>query len=221
MRILDYGWMLVVVSILLAATPAAAVKGEVDLLLGKKMLSDDALEEVDVDGQDEFGVAVTLDFDWPVALAIDVLTSSDDSTLSETFAGYGYSYVYRLDTDVETLEIQVGVRKSWGDRRLAPYVGGGVSYVRLDGDQRATGTNMPGPSFSFSIVDDSDSDVGFWLNGGVGWRIGDHFKVGLDLRYSDASATLEAVPLAPGQDPPEIDLDSGWTHVGIALGYRW
>lgn len=221
MRTLDYRWIVLVVSILLAAAPVGAVDGEVDLLFGKKMLDEDALEDVDVDSQDQFGVAVSLDFDWPVSLAIDVLTSSDDATFSETFAGYGYTYTYELDTDVETLEVQVGVRKFWEGRPFVPYVGGGVSWASLDADQVATGTNTPGPTFEFTVVDDSDSDIGFWLNGGIDWRIGNHFSVGLDLRWSDASAELEARPLAPGEPPPRIDLDSGGTHVSLALGYRW
>ena len=52
---------------------------------GKKVVillnKTDLLEDAEVDGQTEFGIQLSLDFESPVALAIDVLSSTGDSMI--------------------------------------------------------------------------------------------------------------------------------------------
>jgi hypothetical protein len=154
---------------------------------------------------------LSFDFDWPVALAVDLLSSSEDSSRSVVT-----SYALEYQTDVETTELGVGVRKFWGTK-LRPYVGGGLAYVRLDGKQTMTGTlGADLRLFSDTVVDDSDAGLGYWINAGLLYRLGRHVNIGLDLRRSDADAKL-----SPNQASSSVELDSGGTHYGVMIGYHW
>ena len=91
----------------------------------------------------------------------------------------------------------ITVRKMFGERKVQPYVGGGLAYI--DGE------------IEVSSVSVSYAGIGFWANGGVLFRIGSRFNLGIDVRYSDA----EIEPL------PGAKLDAGGTHVGLLVGFRW
>jgi opacity protein-like surface antigen len=99
---------------------------------------------------------------------------------------------------------------------MRPFVGGGVAFIQLDVLQTESGMLGPGAPFSTVIVDADDSGVGLWINGGLLYRVGNHFNLGLDVRYSDADADL-SVP----QVGSDLGLDSGGIHYGVALGYHW
>jgi opacity protein-like surface antigen len=193
------------------AAPAEA-SGDANLIYGQKSLSGTPLESAGVDGQSEIGIALSLDFEWPVMLAVDLLTSSDDNTITIPVQG---SLEYW--TDVETTELGVGVRKFWGQKRFRPYVGGGLAYVKLDALQIESGDlGFPGTEYRQTIVDDSDSAIGFWLNTGFIYRVGQYLNVGIDIRHSDADADL-----LPFDTDTTLNLDSGGTHYGVLFGYRW
>ena len=161
--------------------------GNVNFFLGQKTLDED--DWTPLDKQAEFGVLV--DFkqqSWPVSIAIDFLGSID----VETESG--------IDLEGSTTEFDVGVRKIWevAGSSLRPYIGGGLAFINAE----FKATNFP--------VSDSDSGTGIWLNGGVYWTLGQHFNLGLDLRYSQADVTLF------GEEG-----EAGGTHAGIILGYHW
>jgi len=200
-----------VLGLLLCGTASASSR-DVNVIFGEKALSEDLLDASGVDNQAQVGVAVTLDFDWPVALAIDLLSSSEDETQSVASQLGPLS----VDTKVETLELNVGVRKYWGTTNRF-YVGGGLAYVQLDAKQTESGTLGPGSEFTDLILDDDGNGVGLWLNGGYVHRFGDHFNVGVDVRYSDAEADLTPV----GAGASKLTLDSGGLHYGVQLGYHW
>ena len=83
------------------------------------------------------------DFDWPVVLALDLMSSSDDSRLTDA-EGVIQS---TLTTDVDILEFDVGVRKRWG-KKARPYIGGGLAIARVEGkivEQLSFGGDMVGP----------------------------------------------------------------------------
>jgi len=201
--VLLVGWML--------SGAALAGGGEASLLLGQKALADDEFEDAGADSAPQFGVAVSLDFDWPVSLALDLLSSSDDNTLdlSSTFP-------YQIATDVETLELNLGVRKFFlKDTKWRPYVGGGLAWIDLDVDQVESGSFGPGTEYETTVVDDSDSGAGVWLDGGFLYRFGS-FHAGVDVRWSDASADL-----VPNGTTGSVDLDSGGIQYSAAFGYHW
>ena len=71
--------------VLCLSTSSAMAGGDANVIFGQKSLSEGEFDDLRVDGQPEFGVSVTLDFQWPIALAIDLLSTSDEET--ETTAG--------------------------------------------------------------------------------------------------------------------------------------
>lgn len=190
----------------LAAVPVSA-GGDANLWFGGKWLSDDELADADVDQQTQYGVALTLDFDWSVDLAFDLTQSSGDDSRS-------LSPGSTLDTDVDTTELALGVRKLWGEK-LRPYVGGGLVWIELSADQTAQVSTGPGETTPVTVVDDSGDGLGLWLNAGVVYLLGSHFNVGLDLRYSQASVDLQPV------GAQTLNLDAGGVHAGLLLGYHW
>ena len=162
--------------------------GNVNAFLGQKTLDED--DWAPLDKQAEFGVLV--DFkqqDWPVSIALDYLGTYDEAT--------------ELGINVEgtTSEFDVGVRKIWevSGSSIRPYVGGGLAFV-----------NAEFKITSGFPVSDDDNGTGIWLNGGVYWTLGQHFNLGLDLRYSQADVTLF------GEEG-----EAGGTHAGVILGYHW
>jgi opacity protein-like surface antigen len=180
-------WLMVLVGVLMMMPMAAQAQywtGNVNLFLGAKAMDEDDWEPVDQ--HTEFGFL--LDFGqttWPVNIAIDVL----GSVATET--------EYSADLEVTTTEIDLGIRKAWG-QAFRPYLGGGVAFISVKSE-------ISGFGYSYS---DDDSGTGFWLNGGLMLTLGDAFNLGLDLRYSSA-------------DVFDNDVDGGGTHAGIVLGYHW
>jgi opacity protein-like surface antigen len=205
------GMLAVVLLTLGALTAPALASGDANLIFGRKSLSGTEVEGSGVDGQSQLGVTVTLDFDWPVMLAVDLLSSSKDHNSVLTVQDR-----LELWTDVETTELDVGVRKFWGDK-LKPYIGGGLAYVKLDALQIESGDfGVPGSEYQDTIIDDSDSAIGFWLNAGLLYRLGKNLNIGIDVRHSDADADLRSF-----NTDGTLKLDSGGTHYGVLFGYHW
>jgi hypothetical protein len=147
---------------------ASSMTGNFNLLVGRKYLKEDDWNPLEDQGE----VGIQLDFrkkEWPVNIAIDLLTAADKETL-----GNGDELKGR------TNEFDFGVRKIWQDNRtLRPFVGGGLGFISAHKER--TGTNG---------FDDSDSAVGLWLCGGLYWTIADVFNIGFEARLSRASVTL-------------------------------
>jgi len=197
------GWML--------SGAVLAGGGEASLLLGQRALAEGELEDAGADSASQFGVAVSLDFDWPVALALDLLSSSDDETQD-----LSTSFPFQIATDVETLEFDVGIRKFFlEESKFRPYIGGGLAWIQLEATQVESGSFGPGTEYSTTVVDDDDAGAGLWLDGGFLYRFGS-FHVGVDVRWSDASADL-----IPNGSTGSVDLDSGGTQYSAAFGYHW
>ncbi len=174
-----------IVALLFLLLPmSTTAAGEVNFFLGQKMLDDGDWKPFE--DQTEFGAAFTFGGDWPVSLAVDILVSEDDSSISY----YGYTVTGR------TTELNVGVRKMFGERKVQPYVGGGLAFI--DAEISAGGGGL------------SDSDIGLWANAGLLFRIGKRFNLGIDVRYSDAEVTIAG-----------FDIDAGGTHYGALIGFRW
>ena len=199
-----------VLAVVVFATLPATAGGDASILFGQKELSGGVFDTADVDSPLQVGVAVTVDVDWPVFLAFDLLRASDDE--NTTFMA---STPTVFMTDVETLELDVGVRKFWG-AKLQRYVGGGLAFIELDATQSKSESLGPGSSFNTLIVNDSDSSLGYWANVGLRYRLTDRFHVGFDVRYSDAE-----ISLTPEADTDLADLEAGGTQYGVALGFSW
>jgi len=197
------------VGVWIAATPALA-GGDANLFLGGRSTSDDVVDAAGLDTQPQYGVWVTLDFEWPVSLALDLMVSSDDNR--ETLSG---TFPTTFDTDVDTLEFDFGVRKVWGEK-LRPYAGGGLAWVDFAAKQTETGSLGPGMEFTDLIIDDSGSSVGFWVDAGFVYVLGTSLNIGVDVRYTDSD-----VDLTPEGNVGKINLDSGGTQYGFMIGCHW
>jgi opacity protein-like surface antigen len=209
-------WLPVIVSLVLLATPAMAGGGDANLWVGKKQISDETLEEQNVDDPTQWGAWISLDFDWPVALAIDLLISGDDDSRTDTEGNISST----VQTDVDILELDLGVRKFWG-QKARPYVGGGLAIAQADAQVTEQLTLGMVPLPAVTLLDNSDTGLGYWLNGGFLYTFGKSFNLGADLRYSDASVSLQPTDLAPGEPAPSLDVDAGGFQFGVMLGFRW
>jgi len=87
-----------------------------------------------------------------------------------------------------TTELDFGVRKVWEKGALRPYFGGGLGLV----------TGAREVDTGFGTVDDDDTALGIWIGGGIFWRLGSRFNIGLSARYSQASVDLFGVEVEAG-----------------------
>ena len=188
---------LALVPFLLSASVASAQDqwtGNINVFFGQKNLDKDDWEPVEE--QSEFGIEV--DFrkkDWPVNIAIDVLVSSDDQSIIDPFFG-------QVDLEGKTKEFNIGIRKIWDEHSsVRPFIGGGLSYIRAEAE-----VTIP----SLGSASESDTGIGIWLGGGVYFTLGEHFNLGVELKYSDADVTLF-----------DVDAAAGGTHYGLLAGYHW
>jgi len=202
-------WLILLLALVVCLTTSSAMAGgDANFLFGYKMLSEGDFDDLGVDNQPELGVSVTLDFQWPVALAIDLLSSHDDTTEAT-------SPTVMRRTRVDTLELNIGVRKFWEIKKWRPYVGGGLAMIQLDAKQ-TTSTNILGNIVKDTLIDDDDTGVGFWLSGGTLWTLPEGFNVGAELRYSDAEGDLTSEGFTSKQS-----FDAGGFHLAVMLGYHW
>ena len=149
-----------VIALMLAS--AAHASSDFNIIIGQKMLDDDWTPFED---QATFIGQLTIgDDDWPVYLAIDVVTSDDDSMGGDPL------------TEGQTLEIDVGVRKIWDRGVVRPLVGGGIGRIKGEFKQQNT---------SFE-----DATIGVWMDAGVFWRIGQSFNLGIEARISRGSVSI-------------------------------
>jgi opacity protein-like surface antigen len=167
--------------------PANAWTGNANAFFGQKTLDKDDWEPADK--QVELGVL--FDFkqsQWPVSIAIDLLTSKDEVTVSG------------VDTEARTAEFDVGVRKIWdiSGSSIRPYIGGGIAFVSAEIKETPTNISV------------NDTRTGFWLNGGIYWTLTQYFNLGLDLRYSQADVTLYNTDVEAGGTHVGIILGYHW-----------
>ena len=206
------GWNLAVALAAVAlGMPAKAGTTDVSLLLGGKSLTDDHLDEAGISTGFQCGVRSTLDFDWPVALALDVLVASEDAVQD-----YSDGFPLKIETAARTMEIHFGVRRYFLDEKpVRPYVGGGLSIAQLKVRQVQSGSFGPGTEYANEVANDTSTDLGYWLGGGFGWFI-HQVVLGADVRWSNASADI-----SPNGSSGSVSLDSGGVQYALFVGYSW
>ena len=174
----------------------------INFLLSGKALDDDewgfpALG-VDASSQPAFGVATTFgSTSWPVHVALDYLGSAhyDEVLVANPVPA-------QIDITQATLEFDFGVRKIWKTGKARPFVGGGFGIL---------GAYQEVPSgVGLLTIDDSDSTLGVWFNGGAFWRLGKKFNIGVDLRLSAGEVSLFG-----------RDVQAGGAMLGLILGWGW
>lgn len=186
----------VIVTAGLLATPAQA-GGNINALLGQKELDTSYSDTENIQEQDMLGLMMDWGAEgWPVNLALDIVSGSAD-TNDENFD---------VNVDGSTLAVDGGVRWYFvKNRSWEPYVGGGVSYI--SGEVDTSGQN--------NDIEFDDSTVGYWVNGGIKWVIGEHFNLGGDVRWEKAELDVEDDLGNP------VDIEAGGLGYAVLLGYRW
>ncbi len=183
----------------LAFSPALAdADGHVNFLLGQKSLNSGDWKPLE--SQIEFGAVMSFgQDDWPVHIAVDVLTSVGEETVYDPSVG-------DITLTASTFELDAGVRKIWKAGKVRPYLGGGVGII---------GAALKVDS-GFVSVDAADAGFGLWADTGVFFRLGSHFNIGLDLRYSSADVDLDF-----GYGAVAQDVNAGGFSYGLLLGFGW
>ena len=157
-------------------------KGNVNFIIGGKKLDKDWDPN---DSQGEAGAEVTWGpSNWPIAFATDILASSAGAD------------IIGVEVNDQSSELAFGVRKIWEAGSARPYIGGGIAKLAV---QREAGSTK---------VD--DSTVGGWIGGGIFWRLGARFNIGLAARVSRGQVTLNGT-----------DTEAGGSHAGLILGWGW
>jgi len=187
--------------LILSASAVQAMEVNINFLLANKSLDSDdwgdpAIGE-DADSQPAFGIATTFGGkDWPVAIALDQITSARYDTVRVSLP-----LPAEVDLVQGTWELDAGVRKIWKKGKARPFVGGGLGIIAARQEKHALG---------LLTMDDTDSTVGLWFNGGAFWRLGKRFNIGVDLRLSAGEVTLFGE-----------DVKAGGGTLGLLLGWGW
>lgn len=179
--------VLLVIGITALAPPSARADGNANFMLGMKQLDEDDWAPV----EDQALLGAEVDFgakEWPVHLAIDYMVS------------VGVEDLIPGDVTGMTAELDVGVRKVWEKGGARPYLGGGIGVI----------TGSLEVDTGFGTVDDDDTALGIWIGGGIFWRLGSRFNIGLSARYSQASVDLFGV-----------EVEAGGPAFGMLLGWGW
>ncbi|NRA36947.1 MAG: outer membrane beta-barrel protein [Planctomycetes bacterium] len=165
--------------------PAAIIGGNVNALLGVRVMSDDAFDTYEVDQQPLFGVQVDL--------ALPILLHVEFGFLASTESGHNGV----TNTDITFYDVFAGLNKTWEIGPAHPFIGAGVTTRVFDLSQEA--------------VEDDDADLGGYIHSGAFWRVGDHFNIGLDARYTFGS----------DMDFQGSQLDVSNIVGALILGYGW
>jgi len=185
------GMFAVAMSLLCASsmTSADELSGHVSGLVGVKAM--DSTDWPNIDSHFAMGVLFDIKKDsWPVSIVLD-LTDTGGKQKHDGMEDLGH-----------TTELSFGIRKIFikQDSKIQPYVGGGVSSIYAEQEFEMSGTTTK----------EDENNVGIWLGAGLYYQVKPKFVIGLDVRYSDAEATLF-----------DEDLEAGGIHTGLTAGFQF
>ena len=176
--------VVLVTSLVLAA-------GNINFALGQRSLDNSDYDPVDQ--QTFFGASVDWDnMEWPVSLAGGLYFSQKSDSISSS-----------VDVTASVTEATFGVIKSWHPHgTMTPYVGGGLGIVHVNAEVDAPGTTG---------FDASDTAAALYSEGGIYWRMGSAFNLGVHARYM----------MAPGTELEGEDFDTNYFQIGLLAGWAW
>lgn len=141
-----------------APTPAHAGgrDNHVSLYFGQRSLDED--DWAPLEDQTTFGIEFWRESpDNPVGFEVGIMGSSDEGDVGG------------FDFEVSTGELYAGVRKSFGDQAVHPYLGGGLSFINAEVELSGGGS-------------DDDSSAAIYAHGGVLFDVSESMYLGLDVR---------------------------------------
>lgn len=178
----------------LLLSSAAFAGGDLNFVYGTRSLDDDAWEPTE--DQEVFGA--TIDFGgakWPVNIAVGYFSSEDEGELAS------FPILGAVDLESELSEWSVGVRKTWKSGSTRPFIGGGVSF--LDADAEVVS--------ALGSASDGDDTEGIYVEGGVYWRLGEAFNLGMHARILEGTDVTIF----------DQDGDADYWQIGALLGFGW
>jgi opacity protein-like surface antigen len=182
--------LMMAVSLMVSTVYADGPSNNINFFFGQKTLETD--DWGDFDQQAEFGILC--DFrgqDWPVSIAVELIGSAkEEGSLTGS-----------------TGEFAVGVKKIWesAGTPIRPFVGVGLSSITAKFEEE----------FDDGTLSSDGTALGYFVEGGVYFTVGENLNIGALVRYSYASVTIDDV----GYD--EFDINAGGTQTGIFIGYHW
>jgi len=185
--------------LVLAAGPGLLLAdGNANFFLGGRSLVD---EEFWTPGEDQGVFGVTVEFapsGWPISLAAGTHIGGAE----EETQFFGFTETWRT----AVVDFTFGVRKVWKAGRNRPYVGGGLALVGASAELEVFGVS----------VDDDDQSGGAYLEGGIFWKLGSRFNLGMELRSlfgTDVEFDFGGPVAAVG--------DADYAQFGLVLGWGW
>ena len=169
--------------------------GNANFILGSRAMDDDRFWDT-LDTQAVIGVSVDFGAEsWPVNIALSVIGSGAEDRVPGLLGG-------NIDITARVGELGVGANKTWGQgRTIRPFVSGGLVLVIADLEGRQGGVS----------VSDDGGGVGFFIDGGVFWRLGKRFNIGVDAR----------IVLGTEVTLFQVKTDTDYAQLGLILGFGW
>lgn len=168
-----------------AAARSSAKENRIALYLGQRNLDEDDWSPVDEQGT--AGLEYVRETPGsPVGFEVGLMGSTDDGEV----AG--------VDVTGSTGELYAGIRKTFGEDVVRPYVGLGLSYIsaKVEAD---------------GFDDEDDSSLAGYVHGGIDFDVTDSFFLGIDLRFLFASD----IELAG------VDGDADYAQLALRLGFAF
>ncbi|HXI04278.1 MAG TPA: outer membrane beta-barrel protein [Candidatus Saccharimonadales bacterium] len=183
--------------LLLAAAGAPAFAGgNVNVLLGQRFMDEN--DWGPVDKPVAYGVQTDFSlFGWPVNLAVGL----HESRKSDSFTGPPNQSRYDVTGTFTELDLGV-VRPFDPGYGIHPYIGGGLAAVhaKKEADHSSGGSR-----------EGSDTTEGIYLAGGVYWKLGERFNLGVHARIVAGS----------GMTLGNQDASPDYYQAGALFGWSW
>ena len=196
--------LVLVIALLVTGSVAVSAETNLNFVLGQKYLDADDWSVGDSQGSISF-LSTFGARSWPVQVAIDVLGSAAGST--STWYPESGGEIRGHDLIQSTFELDVGVRKIWRSGRARPFVGGGLAVI---GGQQEFEFFAWDPDDVARELSANDEAPGVWIDGGIFWRLGKMFNIGLEARYSRAELSFAG-----------REVQAGGFNLGLILGWGW
>lgn len=188
--------IIIAVCMMVSHAYADGPSNNINFLIGQKTLSDD-WDTVYGDYREQALGGILCDFrgqDWPLSIAIELIGSTKEkNNLTGT-----------------TGEFSVGVKKIWEDSGtpIRPFVGIGLSSMSGRFEERINDS---------LVIYSEETGVGYYMEGGAYFTIGENLNLGALFRYSYANSSVDQ----DGDGDDNDDLNLGGTQAGIFIGYHW
>ena len=181
--------VLVFAMLLAVGAPSAQAAGPGNVYVHFGAADADDFGRLDTDDTlDEYGLGVNyLGDGWDAHLELNMFHAEAD-VIDPTLG---------REVPRELTQYGFGVRKYWGEKRMHPNLGAGLSWLKF-----RNASTSAGPI--------SDSTVGVWVDGGVEWAVGPGIRLGVVGRMS--------VNTGIGVESAK---HGGGYHLGARVGWGW